>query len=180
MHLTIGYHTVGDRSDLEYVKNHAPFKCTRVGAWLSHGYYFWENDFAQAHEWGRVGYRNRYIICEANLVLKNMFDLLANREHQLKLKGLIGIFKELEQSPQGYDPSISEVIAYFRIINDEVDPGSFPYDSVRAFDIPHNNTPYKFVESKSYTTYLDMRVQICLFELMEGNLQSFGIAYPKQ
>src|ERR1035437_8330713 len=86
-HLTIGYHTVEDREDPQFVEDNAPFKCKSENAWVSDGYYFWEKDIKRAHDWGihACGPQN-YIIAKVKLFLTNLFDLIGDREHQEEIQ----------------------------------------------------------------------------------------------
>ena len=173
---TIGYHTVEDRGNPEFIKANAPFKCTRGDAWLSHGFYFWDEDFKRAKDWGEKAYKkNGYVICECTLKLLKMFDLAGRIKYQGMYLEYINILKT--KFPVSKDTPIGEVIALLRAYNQI--GIVFDYDSVRASDSPRN-TKTKFVQSRPETSDLNKRIQICLFDKSPINLQGLRIVSPNK
>lgn len=182
MHRTVGFHTLEDRKNPDYIKKFAPFACTRSDAWLSYGYYFWERDLLRAHAWGKQAYGdNKYVICECLLELPNMLDLVGNREHQDKMRELVTYLAKTHPALQGVEPPLSKAIALLRLWQKKRRIANFPYDSVRAQDFP-NPATYKFVEKENRrveTTILNPRIQICLFTADKLALPSLKIIYPE-
>jgi len=183
MHRTIGFHTLEDRNNPQYIKDFSPFICNRNNAWLSYGYYFWEKDLKRAHAWGERAYGiKKYVICQFDLELPNMLDLVGDREHQEKMRELVIYLARTHPALNGKEPPLSKAIALLRLWQKKNRINNFPYDSIRAQDFP-NPASYKFVEKedrRTETTILNPRIQICLFEVNNRVLSPLRIVYPEQ
>ncbi len=174
---TIGYYTVEDRNNPKEILEAGPFFCGRGDAWLSPGYYFWDNDIRRAHDWGK-GYRKSYVICKADLQLKSLLDLcsIAGKRHFNSL--LETILTEFEEYQLREIP-IGLAIAHLKKISQNAGfKEIFPFDSVRADDCPKDSMQ-PFTSGRKESICLDPRVQICLFEKNSENLRSFEIVYPE-
>lgn len=175
---TIGHHTVEDRDNIDYIENHAPFKCSNRRAWLSYGYYFWEQDLERAIEWGKKNYLNGYVIIECQLDCLNLFDLVGNRNHQKELIELSKILKDYFPELSSKKQPISKIISLLRTI-EQRKKGIFSYNSIKAQDHPNRNL-YKFVDNRNEVMDLNPRIQICLFEKSDVLLPFRRIVYPEK
>ncbi len=173
---TIGYHTVEDKDNPEYIENRAPFKCESPSAWLSYGYYFWDSDEERAHEWGIHRYgKNRYIICEGELDFTDdsLLDLTGNVEDMKYFQELMHLYNKKKMP-------IGRFITYLRNLNEKPKTkGIFDYNAIRWHDYPQKNNPKLFFTNEgSEFTYLNPRVQICIFKKKPKNIRCFEIVYP--
>lgn len=162
LYSTIGYHTIRNKSRREDIKKNAPFKCTRANDWLSHGYYFWDDDIDRAHDWGRKSLDNDYLIVKFRLKELNTLDLVGRRSHQIKLQELIKEIKKKLPQYKNVRLPISKAIYLLRIFNKEM-KGIFDFDSVKAQDSP-NPQFFNFIDRRKEQTDLNSRIQICIFE----------------
>lgn len=159
-HSFVVYHTVENRGDASTVLRDAPFKCTRLDAWLGSGYYFWESS-AFAHKWGCDSYGGQYHIIKYQLELFNLFDLVGSQEHRELMMEYYQIL--VDEAEVGTEPTIREILTYLKASNKRR-PGLFHYDSVRAQDHCSESQFVQFRRSGPRETMdLNPRVQICLF-----------------
>ena len=176
---TIGYHTVENRNNFDYIVDNVPFKCTKNNAWLSSGYYFWEHDLERAHLWGKMAYNHSgYIICKFKLTLENLFDLHGRRDHQNEYQALLETLKELNPNWNDKKIPVGYAIKILRELNN-LQEGIFSFDSVRAADHPKPDY-HKFVEGRKEQMDLNPRIQICLFEKTKLNLSEMNMVYSEQ
>ena len=181
---TFGYNTLEDRKNPEEVQNNGPFICTRANAWLGHGYYFWEQDLERAHDWGRIAYSKSYMICQADLNLPKILDLLGNIAHRKYFKELISYLQSNFDAFKGESKNIAigHAIHFLRKINSRPKyKGVFDYDSVRAEDFPQkgsNKLPFAYGRPETFD--LNSRVQICVFNKDLGNISHYKLVYPKE
>ncbi|GGK59046.1 hypothetical protein GCM10011405_03850 [Rufibacter glacialis] len=173
---TIGHHTVEDRGNPDHVENHAPFKCESKTAYLTDGYYFWDNNLDLAHLWGEIRIKKPYMICEAKLTLDEsiLLDLVGNRGDVLYLEALITKYG-LHQL------DLAGVIRYLVDINKK-EKGAFEYQAIRAVDMnlsEHYKT-LKFVHSKRGWTNLNAAIFICLLTKSTVLLRDLRIIYPEE
>lgn len=179
---TIGYNAVEDRNDPEYVRKNAPFLCNHKSAWLGSGYYFWEKDEDRGHEWGKIGYKNKYILGKSTLVLPNCLDLLGDVDDMKYFKYLLKILKEQHQKFNIKDPNdipMGKAIEYLKQISLKGKYADiFDFDSIRSVDYPPSSQPIKYVKTREEVLYLNPRVQICVINKKEC-VKSYEIIYPK-
>lgn len=165
---TIAYQTVeyrGEDNLNKEVKRNAPYRCTRRDAWLSHGYYFWDQDIERAKQWGESSYAGKYVVVEYEMTCNNILDLVGSRRHQEEFKQLIALAKtelKLENIP------VSKVIQFLRKRNNDC-KGIFEYDSIKAQDHP-NRDMVRFVDASPCRMDLNSRMQICIFKQQNLNI----------
>lgn len=169
-----GYQTLEDRENPDEIERNGPFKCRRKNAWLGEGYYFWDTNIDWAHDWGKNGYRNNYIICEAGIIINNRcFDLVGSIAHQQEFLKIIDVFKAsgfLAKYKKVYIGEIIELMKNNRLLD---------YDLIRAND-DKKSIQFSFVKNKEETTTLLKRTQICLVNKTNLILHSFKIKYPEK
>lgn len=179
------YQTLEDRDNPDDVENHGPFKCTRMGAWLGEGYYFWENYIDFAHLWGKNGgyEATGYLICQADAKIDdNCFDLYNNLLHREEFLKILELLKE-SGIIKRETVLVGEVISFFK------KKGKFKYNAIRA---EGNDTLQNKIEISSFIkrikftsnsrAYLELmpQIQICLLEKNALSLQNFSIVYPEK
>lgn len=174
---TIGYHTVEDRGNIDYIEEHAPFKCKNKWAWLSDGYYFWENDYERAFEWGENNYSDGFVILKFHLANLKILDLVGNREHQQEFIELSVRLREYFPGLSSKQQPISKIITLLRSL-EQRQKGIFSYNSIKAQDHP-NRKNFKFVEGRNEAMDLNPRIQICLFVKSKVTLPARAIVFPE-
>lgn len=170
--LTKGYHTLEDRGNADEIEEWGPKLCNKQNAWLGEGYYFWDSNIYWAHDWGKKGKRG-YMIFEGDITIdENTYDLVGKIAHKLEFAAII---QELEST--GYfkpgQLKVPNVIEYIKKYTD------FPYNSIRAADYPGKTLrEINFGGKWGEFMYLNERVQICLINKNNLNLQTFKVIYP--
>lgn len=172
--LTIGYHTLEDRDNVDAIENSGPIRCTTNAAWLGHGYYFWDANDEWAHKFGRSRYPDKYMIFEGDIALNHeTYDLFGNVRHKLEFKEAWEILKECGQFTDDMI-RVADVLEYLKKIN------IFPYNSIRAADNPDQQNVIKFGGRLGEYMFLNERVQICLVTKKNLSLSTFRVVYPEQ
>lgn len=171
--LTIGYHTLQNRDNVDEIENSGPIKCTTKAAWLGHGYYFWDYNIHWAHNFGRSRYGSSYMIFEAEIALnQETYDLYGNVRHKMEFKELWEELKENGYFEVGEEITVPKLIEYLkRYIG-------FSYTSIRAADTPDRESVISFGGKRGEYLILNERVQICLITKKNLSLQSFRVIYP--
>ena len=173
------YQTLEDRNNADYVERDGPFKCTNK-PWLGNGYYFWDTFIELAHWWGRQGYNDNYIICQAFIdkSLDDVLDLVGNTEQMKEFKEYVDILKRTVQKDK---ITVAFVIEYMKKTSKE-----FPYKAIRANFINSIKTDKNIKDNRlpgipSNTAYLDTTpsIQICIIDKSCIATDSFEIIYPE-
>jgi len=172
--LTIGYHTLQDRDNVDDIENSGPIKCTTKAAWLGHGYYFWDYNMHWAHNFGKSRYGESYMIFEAEIALnQETYDLYGNVRHKMEFKELWDELKENGYFEIGEEITVPKLIEYLkRYIG-------FSYSSIRAADTPDRESRISYGGKRDEYLILNERVQICLITKKNLSLQSFRVIYPE-
>ena len=183
---TIGHHTCKRAGGATFILEHAPFLSEyneQEGKlpFLGEGYYFWDDNLDLAHHWGRVHYRGKYTILEADLSFQDqeLLDLVGSRQD-------MRYFQEIrnELLKGGYiegDWEVSKMIAFLRKLRSEpaIEEGLFPFIAIRAVDhsmVSQKQIPAKFVSARDNFTLVNPRMIVCMFEKKEINLLRKRIA----
>jgi hypothetical protein len=169
---TIGHHTCLNKGGQKYVYDNAPFLAEyddedKNKPYLGQGYYFWDNNLAMAHEWGKVHCHNEYCILVVELVLndRELFDLVGNREHCMKLTSLRKKFSDKNHNRDNWE--LAKFIEFLKDRETETDyAGIFSYKAVRAVDLSGKRNLWTyFVKGKKSFTNLDPKFIICIIDL---------------
>lgn len=176
------YQTLEDRSNPEEVLKNAPFPCRRQNAWLGEGYYFWDHFIENAHWWGNVGYKGKYIITKitCSFDLTKCYDLVGSTNHLDDFGKSVKLLKDL-----GYIKETTTVARILMFMKEHLD---FDYEAIRVYGInsisekKRTNTPFIYrmkFEENGYS-YLDYKpeIQICVFEKTGLSLRDLIIEYP--
>ena len=171
--LTKGYHTLEDRGNAAEIEEWGPKLCNKRYAWLGDGYYFWDGDIYWAHDWGKKAKRG-YMIFEGDITIdENTYDLVGRTSHKLEFAEII---RELESTgffKPGQVITVPEVLEYIKKYI------GFPYNAIRAADYPGSRTEQiSFGGKWGEHMYLNERIQICLINKKNLNLQTFKVIYP--
>ncbi|WP_373841072.1 hypothetical protein [Bacteroides heparinolyticus] len=170
------FQTVEDRDNPDYIESNAPFICKAANAWLGEGYYFWDTLIANAHWWGKVRYRENYVIVEYTCDLLNgkCFDLHGNMEHLKSFNEVIDFLKSQKLITK--TTTVAKVIEYLK---SKAGLAS-KYDGIRAYGHFSRSNPIfiPFEDSEKSCLELLPAVQICLFRKKSFNLSAGKIIYP--
>ena len=175
------YQTLKDKGNPDIILNNAPFSCSWENTWLGEGYYFWDTFIENAHWWGEVRYRNRYVICKYLCDFDNnvCFDLVGNTSHLKDLSDCVELLEKEKVFKK--KPTVSRVITFLQ------NTGQFKYQAIRACginSISGSNVKYiyrlKFESSKFQ--YLDCKppIQICILKKDGMNLRDLKIEFPEE
>lgn len=172
--LTIGYHTLEDRNNVDHIEEWGPQQCTRINAWLGDGYYFWDGDIYWAHDWGK-NYSKGYLVFSGEILInENTYDLVGNVLHKKEFYEVINIMKNEGYLKSLQNVTVAKVIEYLkRYIG-------FEYNSIRAADYPRSAFKVSFGGKNGEFMYLNERVQICLITKKNLSLQSFRAIFPEE
>lgn len=171
------YQTVDDKGNPDDVEKLGPFKCVDK-PWLGEGYYFWDTFIELAHWWGRQGYNNSYMICEATCDDNgNIFDLVGNTEHIRILDQYRSLLNERRPNQE---ITVSFIIMHMiKILKD------FPYHAIRAYGIDtinqnENLKKYRVKFNSNKRAYLDLMpaIQICIINKRKANLSGYRVIHP--
>ena len=136
---------------------------TKIVQWLGNGYYFWTDSCKNAHWWGKNRLKSNYCITEYSVDLDGEFllDMSGNVEHIEYFYELKKFFEKKCSESDIDNPSISDLIGYFRKFHKE------KLFKFKAIKIHHNlyDKSYKLnmtPNSKEYFQGLP-RIQLCVF-----------------
>jgi hypothetical protein len=172
---TTGYQTLEDRDNVDYFIEWGPKLCNRRNAWLGEGYYFWDGDISLAHDWGRIIYKNKYMIFEGQIVIdENTYDLFGNVAHKMEFYKIYQTLTKSGFLKPGQTITVSKIIEYLkRYIG-------FKYNSIRAGDYPGRTAIILYGGQQKEFMYANERVQICLITKKNLSLSSFRVIYPEE
>lgn len=174
------YQTVDNKDNPDEVENKGPFLCKRT-PWLGKGYYFWDSFIELAHWWGRQGYANNYMICEAicNDNPNDIFDLLGNTDHMKEMR----MYKELLEKRKQKE----KITPAFILMHMQKHSGSFHYAAIRACGIDSINKDYKLranrmIFKEGNRAYLDLTpaIQICVLDKKKIGLSNYRVIFPTE
>lgn len=168
------YHTCKTDGGRKYVHSIAPFlsekNTPKKWQWLTQGYYFWTDSPYYAHIWGQDSYKGDYAIVECEISIDKclLLDLVGNTKDCEYFNKLLAAYqKKLESTGSKQVATVSGVIEHFRQAASKSDGKIFPYQAIKAFDIPNKRYScgrIKFTETSNETMVIIPRLQLCLFE----------------
>ena len=178
------FQTLEFRDNNLEVLEHGPYQCVRENAWLSSGYYFWEESIESAKYWGERCCNDSYIVTKAlyDITDENFFDLLGNVKH---VKEFADVVKKMIDN--GYLKRTSTVGHVLKFMRDHLD---FKYSSCRA-DTSDSFSKNYMLETVNVDSLIfdEMRnraklklhlvVQLCVFDFEGINFRNFEIEYEK-
>lgn len=165
------YQAVEDRNNLQEVKEHGPFFCSKKDdngrvkkgtrkPWLGEGYYFWDSYIEDAKWWGREAYQNNYYIFETQYDQHSecLFDTLGNLT-------MLQEFREcanaLQKKYGGKAIAIPFVIEFLKKNTDF----SEKYKAIRMFPYTSKKRQPSLYFPGGKAQFLDVKkVQICFFD----------------
>lgn len=184
MKLKILYQTLNDRGNPEYVIENAPFPCNWNNTWLGEGYYFWDTFIENAHWWGEVRHKNKYIICKTTCEFdtNKCFDLVGDTEHMLDFSKSIELLKR--------EKLITSETTVARVLNFIKTKIGFDYQAIRVYGIKsisehkeeYQKYRHRLLFELSKPQFLDYKpaIQICIFEKNGLNRSNLTIEYPDE
>lgn len=175
------YHTLEYRGNNEEVLEHGPYNCDREDAWLSPGYYFWEDSIKAAHYWGTNRLKKPYVIFQAECYLdeKNCFDLVGSVPHRDEFHRL---YTELLKAKLiTKDTTVGHIIDFLRKTNNFQYPSS-RIESTDAFkyyiEDPTEPMELKFDNKLTIVTLkLHLVIQVCVFNLDAVAFNNFRLVH---
>lgn len=171
--ITIGYHTLEDKGNVDEIEMSGPKPCYRPNAWLGDGYYFWDGDIDWAHDWGK-NYKE-YMIFTAEIHIDELtYDLFGNTLQKKEFWEIVKKLVKKGKISKLEDVKVSWVIEY---IKKHI---GFDYNSIRAADYPQKAFKLSFGGNRSEFMYVNERVQICLISKKNLTSSSFKAIYPEE
>jgi hypothetical protein len=179
------YQTLEDRGNPDEVELNCPYPCHRDNAWLGAGYYFWDTFIENAHWWGQVGYRNKYMICQftCDFDTNNCFDLVGETEHMLDFSEAIYFLKSKDLINS--DTTVARVLNFLK-----EKTNGFNYEAIRVYgikSISENKEEFqkyrhRLIFEPSKHQFLDYKpaIQICIYKKTGLNLRNSKIEYPDE
>jgi hypothetical protein len=160
------FQTIKDKGHPESVLDEGGIKCFSQNAWLTPGYYFWENEIELAHYWGETHVKGDYIICESEYELHDLvWDLDNHYPHKVEYRDAKTELSNNNAS-KGRPIYVRQVIEFLKKTN------KLKYEAIRAegvfsfgkgFDEAYENITY-FEQGKPSFYNCIRAVQICFFE----------------
>lgn len=177
-----GHHTCSQDNGREHVLDHSPFPSTATHEpFLGLGYYFWDYNIQQSHDWGERLYGESYFIVEAsiNTTDDNFLDLVGDRKHLEYLGDLV-----IEYSTTGLRASNFQLGKFIEFLKDisKKDPSIFPFQIIRCQDDsvePKKKHKIKFNSKAAYLN-LNPRYIFCLVSVNNTILTDKSIIFPEQ
>lgn len=195
---TTGYHSFERRegqSDAELLEL-APFLCkaqandvhhNRIALkipFLGSGFYFWDDDKAQAEWWGRCHYHKNYRIlaCDFELSGNTFLDVVGSVSDAAEFRNWLRFTREyLKDNPYMFKKfglkyvekiSVAMVMQALQRIKQK-DHQIFPYDIIRISDIKNQNVKYEQLHEGMNDEVLVKCVNIiCFYNKKDVPLQS--------
>ncbi len=173
------YQTVEDRSNADFLESYGPIKCVRKDAWLGEGYYFWEEFVENAHLWGRIIHKNKYIVCIGNCNDEHIYDLTVSNIDNLKE------FKQYYDIVRNIDPkkeyTVSQILEHMRSHVKTFDYFAVRADGVDSFTFNPllKENRVKFHQAKKAYLNLTPQIQICIYNKEKVKLSNFKVIYPE-
>lgn len=160
------HHTCSPKGGETYVLQNAPFFAkdnpqNMKYQFLGGGYYLWEDDIEQAKYWGKIHYRNVFLIVEFECYLQEEYLLNLNeREGQKKFKEIIQILQtKINQNNRNtkieQDWTLSRIIKFLYSGKSGI---LFDYKAIKVKDVFSSNRrqlEIKFTSYKPNYTYID-------------------------
>lgn len=173
------YQTVRDDNNPDEVEQIGPFRCVN-NPWLGEGYYFWDTFIELAHWWGRQGYENSYMICQASCENDSdkIFDLVGDTEHLSEIRQ----YKEaLEIKNPDRKITVPFIIQHMRRHSD------FDFCAIRASAIDTVKKDVRLMKNRiifriGNTAYLDTTpaIQLCIINKKSIAFKGYKVIFPEE
>ncbi len=177
---TIGHHTCKNEGGVDYVLANGPFLSEyneQEGKipFLGEGYYFWDDNLDLAHHWGRVHYRSKYLVLEADLrfAQDEVLDLVGSRQDMRYLQEIRNALADRGLIEGDWE--MSKIITLLRQLESQMgkEAALFPFEAIRVVDhsmMGDKQIPAKFVSARDNFTLINPRIIVCMFRKKEINL----------
>ncbi len=176
--------TLDDRDNPDEVETFGPYPGRDNTSWLGRGFYFWDTHLELAHWWGKFGYADSYVICEADAELNegNCFDLHSIGAHRKMFDLAIDemLSSGIVQNKESL--LVPQVIEYLKRRR------NWTYSAIRALGTKNIERTFRTIGlnwkllrfDKGDDAFLDLYppVQICIITKRGVNLRNFRIIYP--
>lgn len=187
---SVGHHVCENTGEPDVRKN-APYPSSRNNAFLSDGYYFWEDNEPLAKDWGGKTYLIKgksYFVCQFSITCNQdeFYDLVGNRSHQRHLLSIRKFLTQRRQNLHGWP--IGKIIDFLREANRSNDPeyesfkGQFEYAAIRAVDVEYKFAKVQYKFSKELPNFTDLNpcYIICVIALNKVVLGPIEIVYTSK
>lgn len=184
MKLKVLYQTLKDKGNPEYVLENAPFSCNWDNTWLGEGFYFWDTFVENAHWWGEVRHKNKYIICQTicDFDTDSCFDLVGDTDHMTDFSNSIEFLKEQEIITP--ETTVARILEFIKT------KIGFNYQAIRVYGIKsisdykeeYQKYRFRLIFELSRPQFLDFKpaIQICIFEKNGLNRRDLSIIFPDE
>lgn len=180
------YQTLKDKGNPEYVLENAPFSCNWDNTWLGEGFYFWDTFVENAHWWGEVRHKNKYIICQTicDFNTDKCFDLVGDTDHMSDFSNSIEFLKDQNIITITPETTVARVLEFIKT------KIGFDYEAIRVYGIKsiseykeeYQKYRFRLIFELSRPQFLDYKpaIQICIFEKNGLNRRDLTIIYPDE
>lgn len=174
----IAYQTLEDRDNADEVERDGPYMCKSKNAWLTEGYYFWDDNIDFAKDWGKV-YRDRgCIIIECKLNFSRLLDLVGSTSSHKEFEQLFKVVQERGGNKDRW--KFGDIVRFLREMNKKRS-GVFPYEGIRVEDYPKTALRIYYSDKGQEFMLCGKRIQICLFAKNSLILPSgVRVVYPEK
>lgn len=180
------YQTLKDKGNPEYVLENAPFSCNWDNTWLGEGFYFWDTFVENAHWWGEVRHKNKYMICQTicDFNTDKCFDLVGDTDHMSDFSNSIEFLKDQNIITITPETTVARVLEFIKT------KIGFDYEAIRVYGIKsiseykeeYQKYRFRLIFELSRPQFLDYKpaIQICIFEKNGLNRRDLTIIYPDE
>ena len=180
------YQTLKDKGNPEYVLENAPFPCNWDNTWLGEGFYFWDTFVENAHWWGQVRHKKKYIICQTicDFDTDNCFDLVGDTDHMTDFSNSIEFLKDQNIITITPETTVARILEFIKT------KIGFDYEAIRVYGIKsiseykeeYQKYRFRLIFELSRPQFLDYKpaIQICIFEKNGLNRRDLTIIYPDE
>lgn len=180
------YQTLKDKGNPEYVLENAPFSCNWDNTWLGEGFYFWDTFVENAHWWGEVRHKNKYMICQTicDFNTDKCFDLVGDTDHMSDFSNSIEFLKDQNIITITPETTVARILEFIKT------KIGFDYEAIRVYGIKsiseykeeYQKYRFRLIFELSRPQFLDYKpaIQICIFEKNGLNRRDLTIIYPDE
>lgn len=180
------YQTLKDKGNPEYVLENGPFPCNWDNTWLGEGFYFWDTFVENAHWWGEVRHKNKYMICQTicDFDTEKCFDLVGDTDHMTDFSNSIEFLKDQNIINITQETTVARILEFIKT------KIGFDYEAIRVYGIKsiseykeeYQKYRFRLIFEILKPQFLDYKpaIQICIFKKNGLNRRDLTIIYPDE
>ncbi|WP_304298075.1 hypothetical protein [Porphyromonas gulae] len=178
------YQTIRLEGQVDEIERKGPFECTRKGAWLGSGCYYWETFIGHAHWWGQTAHNGNYFICKTCLSISHskLYDL-ENSETLQEFDNLRIELEEIFPKPITI-PFILQYLQKKGLLSNYSAIRARFLNSIRKNAKDHEGNPItSFIypnDSHQACIELKPQIQVCLKDKSVLGQRNYRVIYPRQ